>query len=308
MTAWQRGSLVVAATMVLLGGQELAHQSTPALANHEGRAEAQALAERLLTPPFADTGTGPVQTRLVVGDVPTGIPSPFPVPPGGRLLGGVARTSGEQIVSADAALDAAGSPSEVHVFFDQALPEQGWTTAPQWESGPPAGLQSASPVETAAYCQSPSGPWIWLSMTPVAGGPTDVRVHLEPINPGPCAAPAVAAPGPASLDAVPALSAPAGAALIRTGGSADVHRSSAEGFVLTATSVADLEAHFAQQLQAAGWTRTGGQAQGPVAWSRWSLSQPGDWQGFLLVLEGPGQNRRVVYVRAESGAAPIGGS
>ncbi len=291
------------AVAMLLSGQWGADRSTPALAEHDAGPDVGALAERLLTPPFAENGTGPVDTRLVVGDVPSGMPSPFPVPDGGRVLGGVARSTSGRLLSADAAIDAPGAPSELRRFYDQTLPQMGWTPAPQWDSAPPSGLQSASPVQTAAYCESPSGPWVWLSLTPVDGGaPTDIRVHLEPVNPGPCAPRPATPPGPPTLDMVPALTAPDGAALIRTGGSADMQRSSAEGYVVTSASSADLETSLARQLEAAGWTRQTGQSQGAVAWSTWKLPQQGDWQGFLTVFDGPGVNRRDVYVRVESGA------
>lgn len=50
---------------------------------------------------------------------------------------------------------------------------------------------------------------------------------------------------------------------------------------------AELEAYFAQQLVAAGWTRQGGQAEGMVAWSLWQVPDPPGTQRFLLLRAAP---------------------
>lgn len=68
----------------------------------------------------------------------------------------------------------------------------------------------------------------------------------------------------------------------------------------TALSAADLEAHYARQLTAAGWQRRETGACGPLAWSVWDTTLGIDFQGYLWVLEEPGKPRRTVYLQAGS--------
>jgi hypothetical protein len=111
-------------------------------------------------------------------------------------------------------------------------------------------------------------------------------------------------PSPAPL---PALYAPEGVAVQATGFSGGPDHVATEAAAETDRSVAELEAHFAQQLVGAGWLRQDGAAQGPLAWSTWRLPDEGEWSGFLYVLEGPAENERALAVRVESAPAqPIG--
>jgi hypothetical protein len=70
--------------------------------------------------------------------------------------------------------------------------------------------------------------------------------------------------------------------------------------VETAKAVSELEAHFASQLEKAGWKKRDGGATGPLAWSSWALPGKGEWYGYLFVVEAPGENRRSLWVRIES--------
>jgi hypothetical protein len=70
------------------------------------------------------------------------------------------------------------------------------------------------------------------------------------------------------LALLPVLYAPEGVAVDAGGGP---NRWTTEATAQTDHSVAELEAHVAQQLAAAGWLRQAGAAQGPLAWSTWTL-------------------------------------
>jgi hypothetical protein len=101
------------------------------------------------------------------------------------------------------------------------------------------------------------------------------------------------------LNKLPALRAPDGV-LLRggMGGSGGNDRQTSEAGATTKLSASDLEAQFAQQLAAAGWTKLAHGADGPVAWSTWKVPGDGEWRGLLLVNETSG-DRRSLLVRAE---------
>ena len=271
------------------------------------------LAERLLGSP----GPGPrgaelPPPRLLVGALPANLPFDVPLPPGSRLVGSVVRPSfgpgpvptpsGESV---EVVLDAPGAAREVLAFYDRAFVERGLSMAPQSGRGQPPGgfLPTAGILNSALYCQSEQGPFVSLNVFPKANGPNDVRIHIETGSPGPCSGPPLPPrgrlPGPPD-DPLPPLEAPSGVQLQMTGGSFAPFLRTSEAFAETEASVAELEAHYAAQLAAAGWRRLDGRAEGSLAWSLWQLPGDEERQGFLYVLAGPGPNRRTLHVQVAS--------
>jgi hypothetical protein len=114
-------------------------------------------------------------------------------------------------------------------------------------------------------------------------------------------------PRPPGSD-LPSLRPPPGVSLneLSSGGGGGSWSSNAS--IKTALPVADLEAHFAAQLAAAGWKRVKGAAAGPLAYSTWTM--PGKWEraGFLFVFEAPGEDRRFLTLRVDVLEGPAGGS
>jgi hypothetical protein len=109
---------------------------------------------------------------------------------------------------------------------------------------------------------------------------------------------------PPGMELIPPLYAPEGVTLQASGmGGGPFGRWTSEATAVTQLGTSELEAHFAAQLRAAGWTRFAGRADGPLAWSTWQVPGAGGWQGFLFALEAPGEKRRSLHVRVESAGA-----
>jgi hypothetical protein len=135
--------------------------------------------------------------------------------------------------------------------------------------------------------------------------PTDLRLRLdwEMIR----HTPEMGMPSrPAGYERMPALQPPedmptrGGSA---GGGGGNWH---SEASVETDKPVAYLHAHFAQQLERAGWKRVAGSVDEVAGSSSWELPGDGEWRGILLVLAmRPG--RRFLFVRIESDNASGGG-
>jgi hypothetical protein len=239
--------------------------------------------------------------HLVPGQIAAGLPADIPVPAGGRLVGSLVRQSGNTVFNGDVVIDAPQPASEALAIFDQALPARGWTKNSMGKGGQPAGFQPSITASSSAFCKSASGPFLSVISATRSGAPTDVRLHFEMTTGGPCAsAPNPPPPGMTGNDVLPPLHAPDGVILQLNGGGGGPNRWTSEANAETDKSAAELEAHFARQLLAAGWTRTAGSSSGPLAWSTWKLPRDGDWSGFLFALEAPGQHRRALYARAES--------
>lgn len=122
----------------------------------------------------------------------------------------------------------------------------------------------------------------------------------------PSAAPP-AAGAPRGSAALPRIPPPPGTVFhdqSQSGSASDgVHRTTLDVIIDTNMPVADIEAHVAGQLTAAGWTREAGRGDGTAAVSTWIL--PGAaGQGALFVWDGPGPGQRSVHLQVVTPAAP----
>jgi len=65
-----------------------------------------------------------------------------------------------------------------------------------------------------------------------------------------------------------------------------------------------LAAHFAQQLQAAGWTQVADvHVEGRLAWSLWTVPRGDDREGLLLIRKMPGANRSLLRIEVTTPSA-----
>ena len=265
------------------------------------------LAERLLARSFPAPPGDPPRVRLLPGALPAELPFELPLPPGSRLVGSAVQSrissGGERRgESIDVVLDAPGAPDDVIDFYDDVLAARGWFFPGEGRRG--GGFQPTLAPSSRTFCGSESGPVLFVTAHPRATGPNDVRIRVEtgtPI-PVPCGG-LIRPPEPVATDPLPPLFAPPGVQLLHSGGSATLGgpgMRTSDAIAETEMPVPELEAHFARQLVAAGWTRLDGRADGPLAWSTWAVPGEGDWQGFLYVLAGPGPAHRSLHVQATS--------
>lgn len=263
------------------------------------------LAERLLTPPGGPPGLPIPTPQLLPGAQPDDLPLALPTPPGGRLIGSVARRADGKLFTAEVVFDAPGKVAEINSFYESALGQQGWTPAQLGGPGPQFGFQSSNTSNFRFFC-APQGTQGYLNLQAItkADGPSDLRLRLDLTNPGPCNQ----RPGepsrpslPPGAERLPPLSPPEGAQVSPTSGSGGGNRFTSSAVAVTELSVAELHDFYARQLLAAGWTRVAGGADGPLAWSTWRIPGAGDFAGFLYVLQSAGENQRELYVQA---AAP----
>jgi len=268
----------------------------------------QELASRLLTPSYLPDG-GTYEIRLFPGQLPPDPKVDLPQPAGARLVGTALRLRNGTAASLDAVVDVPAGTSDVAGFYDRELTKLGWSPAPsRGPSNQGGGFVQSFPATSRMYCKGENPPWYSVTVFTPPSAPIDVRAHVELVNPnsqpgstymGPCSAQPGAVQMGGGLNKLPALRAPDGV-LLRggMGGSSGMDRQSSEAGATTKLTASELEAQFAQQLAAAGWTKIARSADGPVAWSTWKVPGDGDWRGLLLVNETSG-DRRSLLVRAE---------
>ncbi len=300
--------LLIGATVVF-AGPWLA-ETSPVHAQQSGDPGlVRELAERLLAAQYPGQSSPPVQ--LLPGQLPGGLPLNIPIAPGGRLIGSMVRPAvGQAPATTIVVLDAPGDLAQAFSTYQRAFQNQGWTSPPSGGApiSPPGGFVTTQTSNTT-FCHGDT--WAMLGVTPLTTGVNDVRITLNG-TPGPCtlpAAPPAVPAGPPGANLIPRLQPPDGVTLQSGGAAGPIGGPdswSSQAVALTDRSVGELEAFFARQLQSAGWARVDGQAAGPVAWSLWQVPGEGGWQGFLVVLNGPGQNRRLLSVRVDTAPASQG--
>ena len=118
------------------------------------------------------------------------VPVAFPLPPGGRLIGSVARRSydvGYGGDSLEVIQDAPGTPADVLAFYQAALAADGWRAlrlGPPPDSGGPSGTMPDD-LRFAAYCRAAAPSWLSLTIT---GDGRSADVHLQSAqSSAPCA-------------------------------------------------------------------------------------------------------------------------
>ena len=261
----------------------------------------RALAVRFLAPPVSGPN-GMMQTaELLPGAVPSDLPlAMIPIPPGTTLIGSVVRKFGGMSVSWELAFDSPSSQDDLLNFYTQNLAPQGFMPPPV-RTGVGRGFapMSGGAAPRGVYCRGANGPYVGVSAAPTGSG-TDLRLFVAGDASGICSGATPMATGP--IDRVPALNAPAGVAISNPNGTIGPNRVSVEAIATAAASATDLDAAYGAQLVAAGWTKTGGTANGSVAFSTYTVPGDGGYTGYLSVRE-VGGNVRELFLSVANASA-----
>ena len=260
------------------------------------------LAQRLLTHPHPE---GPTSIEVFLRRLPD-VWRHIPAPPGARLLGSALhlRRGGPTLI--EAVYDVDGDSQAVLAGFDRKLTESGWGVfqgfGPRPSGFMPAGLMGVG----QSYRRGDDGPILMVAAIDRDSNATDLRLRLdwEMIR----HLPEMRRHGmPEGAERMPPLQPPPGIPLRGGGGGGGGGTWHSEATVETDQPVAEVETHFAGQLERAGWMRIAGTADNIAAWSSWRLPGEGDWRGILIVLAAFRSTERFLYVRIAAGESDEGG-
>jgi len=241
------------------------------------------LAGRLLAHP----GPGGLTTaELFVAELPPDAPTELVVPANLDLSGSLVRRREGQITSIEVITDGVQPIGEVLPAYGRELEAHGWRRWEPYRRHPPGGFEAgwdASPE--AVFVNEKAVSALWIATRQVEGGRTEFGLRFDWENaanmmidrsePG---------PEPPGWDILPELRPPPGVRLQPQGSSGGGGHWSSEARAQSEMPVPELEAHFANQLTAAGWRRIAGAADDTTGWSRWDVPRPGNCRGLLLVL------------------------
>ena len=262
----------------------------------------QELAQRLLSHPHPE---GPTSIQILLRRLPDDWAA-VPALPGSRLLGCALHSRRGRPTLIEAVYDADGDSRAVLARYEPELTKGGWGVFQGW-GGMHGGFMPGGMTGAGQwYRQGEAGPVLMVATIDRQGMATDLRLRLdwEMIRHLPEMRRHT---GPEGAERMPPLHPPPGIPLRGGGGGGGGGTWHSEATVETDLPVAEVESHFARQLEQAGWVRVAGSAEDVAAWSSWNLLGAGDWHGILLVLAAFRSDERFLYVRISAGNPDDGG-
>lgn len=247
------------------------------------------------------TGYGPYQsdTVVTVAGLPANIEYNIPVPDGANIIGSMRMVEFYGGVSYQIIMDTALSGPDAADFFTANLGE-GWTRAED-QMPAPGGFVDTS-FYGANYCYNGSDATMNLNATTV-DSMTEVRLYVR--TPGDsylCGGQPYQPPFEDPYFLLPALRAPSGVRILPGGGGGGggpVLSAGSSSVLESGLSMAELNAAFTVQLEAAGWTQTASFVNDSSAWSLWSFtSESGkQWGGSFNIVPEPTSGQFYATVR-----------
>ena len=219
--------------------------------------------------------------RIVVGRAPDGMPASLTSAEGGTVIGGIEYPDRATVVLAFTL-----PPNQVLLGFERLLASRGWTRPPQPtedRGGFVASASSYAPFWGDVYCADSGSAQV--SFVPAAGGGTYLKVqHIREKARGGC--------GPSRIMSAyietlkfPTLVPPVGMSQRGSGGCGGGGSNEISAHFVGPLEPSDALAHYAKQLQAAGW-RIGaplGNATVTLASAEAKDSDSKAWTGTLMV-------------------------
>ncbi|HEX7005022.1 MAG TPA: hypothetical protein VF168_12625 [Trueperaceae bacterium] len=250
---------------------------TPSAQAQDDEDAALALARRLLGP-WGDGGG--LRVELTPRGLPEGIPVELPLPDELDLLGSLANYGADgELVHTQIVLDSPLPPDDTLALLEQSFNRAGWSVQQQ---GQPVGFTPVNAHVSALYCAPEDLAFIHMNSFGTAEGFTDVRLELNTqVVYSPCS-------GEQRIDQpldipLPKLAAPPGSEITLHGGTYLEEQASSSAVVFTDMSADELQRHFEEQLERAGWLRAPGGQSGASVWTR--LEEERRWRAVLSVID-----------------------
>lgn len=258
------------------------------------------LAQRLLSHGHPE---GEVSVELFVRRLPESSAVDIPLPQASYLLGSSLHSLRGEPTAMQAVFDAEGDLEKSVAAYERELADRGWSAFEGFGMG--GGFVPGGMGIGRAFRRGDKGPVLMVAATERQGKPADLRLRLdwEIVR----HIPEMRRHGrPDGSERMPPLHPPAGMPMRGGGGGGSGATWHSEATVETDMPVGELQSHFAQHVERAGWSRVAGSADDVISWSSWQLPGDGNWHGILLVLAAqPGE--RFLYLRIEAGDSRHGG-
>jgi hypothetical protein len=263
------------------------------LAETERERQLRKLASRLLTYPYPG---GPPTVDLLPVGYPDDLPPELVDRANLRFLGSAVRRRGGALLGAELVFEGPGEPDAIASDYEWALVGAGWQRLDGLRHAG-GGFEKPGLGETITLVDKHRASIVFIHAASREDGGSELRVRFDAEH----ARDMIANSGrglPPETSMLPRLEPPPGVTLVAEA-TDYVWMSKSDAWAQTEMAPMALEAHFAKQLEDAGWGRMSGSADEAFAWSSWLIPDSGKWRGVLLVLAAfPGW--RHVSVRAET--------
>src|SRR2546423_2640521 len=244
--------------------------------------------------------------QLLVAQVPEGVLWTVPMPERSHLLGSLTRTHQVMVV-----LDVDLHAERVIDFYRHHFAAAGWLE-PTANEPMPGGFQRPQTPRALHLWQGPHGPTLSIQVYELRDRPADVRLTLHTDPTLSLEAQDITRRGPPGRTRgilpgmTPPLWPPANADLAPRGGGSGPESAESSAILVTELDLGAIAAHYAGQLQQAGWALHSESQIGPVMCGSWFLHNEAGQrcQGLFVVqqrVEHPGHY--FLYVRADHGAS-----
>lgn len=245
--------------------------------------------------------------HVLFDQLPKELPPDIPLPEGSRVLGTLIRWP----EYATSVLDVDLPAEQVLDFYRERMQAAGWQESELLKGLRPGGFTHPGlGLDTrATFCRSSRGPGLTVIAQPRGDASTDLHLEID-LSGQTCAQQTrmgrMMGRGMGMQEMIPRLDPPPGGRQMPNGGGGGI-----DGYHMNATleldapmDLAKLAAHYATQLERAGWMRDTEEQSGPIALNTWTFrdedNQPG--QGFFFVLGMPSQKQHyMLHIRVDSG-------
>ncbi len=261
--------------------------------SEENTALLRELALSLLAPSFDPQARQP---QLLPGTLPATLPFDLPFPNEYQIIGSFIRNPDDILIILETGL----SSNEIITFYTEKMQAEGWSEPTvlkryrQHEKGFTGTFYGHSLFIT--LCKGKRGPALAVAAfgAQKEGGKTKIRLNIDTRSRNsPCTQSSEIFMGVSAL--IPSLEPPQSGRQQGAGGS--------DSESATTTATLDMEsditlpllaAHYAQQLEQAGWQKTDEGSSGPMAWHSWEFRDKENerWLGVFTLLQVPGMERR----------------
>jgi hypothetical protein len=271
---WLMRRLLVLPTLALI---LLGLIALPVKAQSSNEAALRRFVERLL-------GLPNDKAQLLIEELPKDLSVAVPIPEKARILGSIVRGRGNyQIV-----FDAVQSPEQVEAFYRDRLKVEGWV--PQAETFRIGGFDSSTSSIPDIYCQSPTGPALFLTIGSAENSFTPVSLTLS-ANQVEQICRARSSEWDLQASPLPRLGNPKDTEVAAKGGGGGGDQFYSLAGITTKLSSQALFADYAAQLKKSGWIQQANGQERGLNWSIWRFQdqQKQSWQAFMTFTQVEGR-------------------
>ncbi|MEM9922204.1 MAG: hypothetical protein AAF915_00360 [Cyanobacteria bacterium P01_D01_bin.50] len=248
--------------------------------NNDNEMVPRQIVERLLRLNRIDFYRGG-KSQLIIGKLPDKLPVEIPQPLESQVLGSIIR--GEY--SYEIALDTPQSAAQVKSFYQNQLTDKGWKQQEDMSPKRAFAISASDIDENLNYCKSEKGPLLTLNLNQSENTPTEVSISLNTNESGSSCRFLIRGL-PFNFAKTPILKPPANTKVIpKPIGGFSSEMSNSMATLETQLNLQQLNQHYMNQMQKAGWEKMPDTKNTQTTLSMWLLKDKDNlkWQGIMSI-------------------------